>query len=60
MSKNAAKAIRENENNAPRFRSADEEFDEQGMPIYHDTLLGTMKSLWRFIGKYKKKSSSPT
>ena len=54
MSKNAAKAIRENENNAPRFRSADEEFDEQGMPIYHDTLLGTMKSLWRFIGKYKK------
>ena len=42
MSKNAAKAIRENENNAPRFRSADEEFDEQGMPIYHDTLLVTI------------------
>ena len=38
----------------PRFRSADEEFDENGMPIYHDTLLGTMKSLWKHIGKYKR------
>ena len=38
----------------PRFRSADEEFDENGMPIYHDTLLGTTKSLWKHIGKYKR------
>ena len=42
------------QDNAPRFRSADEEFDENGMPIYHDSLIGTAKSLWAHIGRYKK------